>query len=186
MKQERGPRYIKGLDGLRAISILLVIVGHSGFERAPGSLGVTIFFFISGYLITTILFDEYTNEGSINIRHFYIRRFARLFPEQFAYVLISAFIVSFYRDSFRVYDYLSAITYTTNYLNIFTPPEYKNLLPFSHFWSLAVEEHFYLVWPVLLATISFSYRKSSILLFSVLLLSIVVRFIGIFLFWFSS
>ena len=74
-------KVIPSLDGIRAISVLIVVLGHSGFDAfVPGGLGVTIFFFLSGYLITTLLLAEHVRTGRINIFNFYIRRVLRLMP----------------------------------------------------------------------------------------------------------
>lgn len=74
-------RTIPSLDGLRALSILLVMASHSGLQdRVPGVFGVTVFFFISGFLITTLLVGEYRRSGTIAVGAFYMRRFLRLFP----------------------------------------------------------------------------------------------------------
>lgn len=78
---------IPGLDGVRAVSILIVMISHSGMENlVPGVLGVTIFFFLSGFLITSLLFDEYGQNGCINIPSFYVRRFLRLYPPLLVYI----------------------------------------------------------------------------------------------------
>src|SRR5215831_11877000 len=72
---------IASLDGLRALAVLIVVVSHAGYgDTIPGGLGVTIFFFLSGYLITTLLLDEWNEKGTINVKHFYGRRAFRLLP----------------------------------------------------------------------------------------------------------
>src|SRR5258708_23783464 len=77
--------YIPSLDGIRAVSFMLVFLAHAGLEdKIPGGLGVTIFFFLSGYLITTLLRTEADQSGRISIRDFYLRRGLRLFPPLFA------------------------------------------------------------------------------------------------------
>jgi len=74
-------RHIPSLDGLRAVSFLLVFVGHAGLDRfVPGGLGVTIFFFLSGFLITTLMRNEYERTGGVNLRHFWLRRALRILP----------------------------------------------------------------------------------------------------------
>jgi peptidoglycan/LPS O-acetylase OafA/YrhL len=83
-----GMSNIPGLDGVRAISILLVMLSHSGFHFIPGVLGVTIFFFLSGFLITSLLLDEYGKHGTIDIPKFYARRVLRLYPPLLVYVAI--------------------------------------------------------------------------------------------------
>jgi peptidoglycan/LPS O-acetylase OafA/YrhL len=76
----RHPESIPSLDGIRALSVLIVVLAHSGFEIVPGGLGVTIFFFLSGYLITTLMLAEYERSGRLSIPKFYARRFFRLMP----------------------------------------------------------------------------------------------------------
>lgn len=140
---------IPALDGLRAVSILLVMVSHSGLQHlVPGVLGVTIFFFISGFLITTLLMQEHARTGTIAIGPFYTRRLLRLYPPLIAFVGISgvAWIVAGGRlDPLGVF---AALAYLTNYFAIFAPERLQGLG--GQLWSLAVEEHFYLVFPWLL------------------------------------
>jgi len=141
--------YIAGLDGIRAVSIALVMVAHFGFSYVvPGGLGVTIFFFVSGFLITTLLLQERQQYGSISLPNFYARRFLRLSPELLLLVLFCSTVGLLYA-SVRLPDILSALTYTTNYYALYSEYEYNLLLRWPHLWSLAVEEHFYLSFPLL-------------------------------------
>jgi peptidoglycan/LPS O-acetylase OafA/YrhL len=144
---------IPGIDGLRAVSILLVMVSHYGFaNRIPGGLGVTIFFFISGFLITTLMLREASEKGTISIRKFYIRRFLRLQPELFAYVLLSAFLGIAYFGLPRFSDFAAAFLYVTNYYDIVvTGLKETFTIRWPQLWSLAVEEHYYLTYPLLFA-----------------------------------
>jgi peptidoglycan/LPS O-acetylase OafA/YrhL len=142
---------IPSLDGLRAVSIALVLLGHlCGTRGFPASsqtamlysnFGVRVFFVISGFLITTMLIQERENRGQISLSAFYVRRAWRIFPAAFAYLLV---IVPLNWTALSRADILSAITYTVNY---------RNATPWSlgHLWSLAVEEQFYLLWPLVLA-----------------------------------
>ncbi|MBN8730686.1 MAG: acyltransferase [Acidobacteria bacterium] len=146
------PRRIPSLDGLRALSILLVLVGHAiDAQEWPrlfalvghvGNYGVRIFFVISGFLITTLLLKEFDTHGTISLRGFYIRRTLRILPAFFVYVgviwgLYLAGVVPL-KDG----DLLHALTYTMNY--------HENRGWFlNHLWSLSVEEQFYLLWPSL-------------------------------------
>ena len=145
-------RAIPSLDGLRAISIALVLLAHlTGTAHVPdskllerfGSFGVQIFFVISGYLITTILLKEVDKTGTINLGKFYFARSLRLFPA--AYFLIGVMTLLASRGYFYLggVDILHGLTYTTNYS---TKPAWH----LGHLWSLAVEEQFYLIWPMTL------------------------------------
>jgi peptidoglycan/LPS O-acetylase OafA/YrhL len=135
---------IPSLDGLRAISISLVLVGHTAYEgHAPafltpyGPVGVRIFFVISGYLITTILEREHERTSSISLRNFYIRRAYRIFP---AALFFMGIVFAVYWRSLRWFEISAAFLYLANYLP-FRP------WVLAHLWSLSVEEQFYLLWP---------------------------------------
>ncbi len=141
--------YIPGLDGIRAVSILLVMVGHFGFGWiVPGGLGVTVFFFVSGFLITTLLLKERGKYGTISLPNFYARRFLRLSPE----LLL---LIAFGSTVGLIYAYVSkgsivaALTYTTNYYLLYTEAFTDASARWPHLWSLAVEEHFYLTFPLM-------------------------------------
>ena len=135
---------IPSLDGMRAISIALVVIGHwaelrfhSDVAGAFANLGVRIFFVISGYLITTLLLREREKTGSICVREFYARRAYRILPA--AMVFMSIAFVLFWRE-LRWYHMAAALFYLANF--DFTHPWYL-----GHLWSLSVEEQFYLLWP---------------------------------------
>ena len=134
---------IPSLDGLRALAIMLVIVGHLwGGMGAPvflSAFGVHIFFVLSGYLITSLLQKEQAREGRINLLAFYQRRCFRIFPAAFAYILIIAAVSPASRSGL-----IYAATYTVSYHPTGIP------LFFQHLWSLSVEEQFYLLWPLAL------------------------------------
>jgi|SRR5580704_2243608 peptidoglycan/LPS O-acetylase OafA/YrhL len=141
--------YIPGLDGIRAIAFVLVYLGHMGLERfiGRGGIGVTIFFFLSGYLITTLLRIESDGSGTISISQFYLRRTFRIFPPMYVTVAIwmalataGVFVGTVYWQSIVV-----ASLYLTNYANFLTPHGVPGGL--GILWSLAVEEHFYLLFP---------------------------------------
>jgi len=141
------------LDGLRAVSLCLVLFGHlcgtAGFlPRAAGTmfgdlanLGVRVFFVISGFLITSLLVDELDNSGVISLRRFYLRRTMRIFPAFYVYVAMLAGAAALGWVQLLRGDLLHAITYTSNY------HEHQSWLT-GHLWSLSVEEQFYLLWPV--------------------------------------
>ncbi len=144
---------LAGLDGLRAISVLMVMFGHYGFGTIlPGGLGVTIFFFISGFLITTLMLREARATGSISIGRFYLRRLLRLQPELWAMIAITSVAGTLYSAWVwpRAIDLVAAIFYVSNYLSVGVighgvPGE----LRWPHLWSLAIEEHYYLTYPLL-------------------------------------
>ncbi|RNB79723.1 acetyltransferase [Brevibacillus fluminis] len=152
-------RYIAGLDGLRALAVLAVIAYHLNFSWASGGLlGVGVFFVLSGYLITDILATQWKKYGQLDLKDFWIRRARRLLP---AMLLMLAVVVcwtiatdrsqlpTLRSDSFAAIFYVSnwwLIFHQVSYFESFGPPS-----PLGHLWSLAVEEQFYLLWPLLLA-----------------------------------
>lgn len=140
---------IPALDGLRALSILIVMISHSGLQdRVPGVFGVTVFFFISGFLITTLLVGEYQRSGRIAVGAFYMRRFLRLFPPLCVFVAVSCLVWVATGGRLHPLGVLGALGYMTNYLAIFDPHVLQGIG--GQLWSLAVEEHFYLVYPWLM------------------------------------
>jgi peptidoglycan/LPS O-acetylase OafA/YrhL len=143
--------YVPALDGVRAIAFLLVFAAHAGLEWiVPGGLGVTIFFFLSGYLIATLLRLEGARTGTVSLRKFYVRRALRILPPLYI-TLAVAFVLGLFGVNWAIAtpaSYLAAATFCLNY--------YEML--FNHgvwigpglwpVWSLCIEEHFYLVFPV--------------------------------------
>ena len=150
--------YMPALDGLRALSILLVIVAHAGLERyVPGGLGVVIFFVISGYLITGQIIDEVEANGILSIKTFYLRRFFRLAPALAAYIALFSILPLITGQPFTSLQFLSGVFYFANYYKIFIG--YPPLNPFPILWSLAIEEHFYLFFPFILQFFRFHLKK---------------------------
>jgi peptidoglycan/LPS O-acetylase OafA/YrhL len=152
---------IPSLDGLRAISIAFVIVGHMAecglapkFFELYASFGVHVFFVISGYLITTLLLKERTETGGIDLKSFYLRRALRIFPAAYFFMFVMFLI---FRLSAR--DVLTAVTYLSNY-------NASRDWVVGHLWSLAVEEQFYLLWPI--AMVLFFARRRGILIGTIL------------------
>jgi peptidoglycan/LPS O-acetylase OafA/YrhL len=140
---------IPGLDGVRAISILIVMLSHSGLENVfPGVFGVTIFFFLSGFLITNLLLDEYSRSGTIHIGNFYVRRFLRLYPPLVAYIASVVVVLALVGKSVDGIGIAGALFYFANYLYAFASPHLDDIG--VHLWSLSIEEHFYLFFPPLL------------------------------------
>jgi peptidoglycan/LPS O-acetylase OafA/YrhL len=149
-------RVIPSLDGIRAISVLLVVLGHAGFHAAPSGLGVTVFFFLSGYLISTLMLAEKEKTGEIDIPKFYVRRAFRLMPPllvtlAIAYGLTWAGVLA---GGITVAGLAAQLLYFANYYLLFfdpggTVPDGTTIL-----WSLAVEEHFYIVYPLFMILLS--------------------------------
>ena len=145
---------IPSLDGIRAGSVLLVLIAHAGYGHiVPGGLGVTIFFFLSGYLITTLMLQEHARLGAIDIRNFYLRRFFRLFPALFVALFISytLTLAGVLTGGVSIQGLVAQTFYYANYYLIYFNSE--NSIPDGTgvLWSLAVEEHFYIVFPIFMS-----------------------------------
>lgn len=168
-------RYMPGLDGLRAIAVLAVIAYHLNLQWVPGGLlGVTMFFVLSGYLITDILLKQLHPSKKLDLKTFFIRRARRLLPAMFLMIAVVSLwlLIS---DTGRLLslkgDIGSALLYISNWYLIFHEVSYFESFgpasPFGHLWSLAVEEQFYLLWPlVLLAVIRFSPKRGKLALWT--------------------
>lgn len=151
-------RYMPGLDGLRALAVLAVIFYHLHTQWAPGGLlGVTMFFVLSGYLITDILLAQWDRTGRFDMKDFWVRRAKRLLPAMLAVVLATvlwSILVDRSRLPAMLGDVPAALLYYSNWWLIFHEVSYFEsfgpLSPLGHLWSLAVEEQFYIFWPVLL------------------------------------
>ncbi|SHN60603.1 acyltransferase family protein [Bradyrhizobium erythrophlei] len=144
---------IPSLDGLRAVSILIVLVSHAGYGIVvPGGLGVTIFFFLSGYLITTLLMDERKRTGQIHIGKFYLRRIFRLFPPLVVTLVIAYSLVILGRldGGISWAAILAQLLYFANYYGLFFDSGNTTAAGTGILWSLAVEEHFYMIYPAAL------------------------------------
>ncbi len=145
-----GLRYRPELDGLRALAVLVVVVFHvSQPSRFAGYVGVDVFFALSGFLITTILLREIEDHATIRLGRFYVRRLLRLYP---ALILMLVCSFPFYRSlggtiGQQAKEAAIAATYTSN---LYMTYRHEWLSGFTHTWSLALEEQYYLVWPVTL------------------------------------
>jgi peptidoglycan/LPS O-acetylase OafA/YrhL len=153
--RKNSPHRIPSLDGCRAISVLLVVLAHlcetpalqafDPYSRMMfhfGPFGVKVFFVISGFLITNLLLNEERRNGSVSIKEFYIRRAFRIWPVAYAYLFVLAVLAGMHVISVAPHHFVYAGAFLTNQVqesNWFT----------CHFWSLAIEEHFYVVWPVI-------------------------------------
>src|SRR3954452_13908111 len=147
------------LDGLRAVAVYLVVFFHAGAARFGGGyVGVDVFFVLSGFLVTRLLLRDLHTMGSVRFGRFYARRFRRLLPAAFATLIITALVFAAIASPVEVLDaaggFKAAFLYVTNWYFIAQSADYfgANLAsnPVLHFWSLAVEEQFYLLWPPLL------------------------------------
>ncbi|MDD2943355.1 MAG: acyltransferase [bacterium] len=151
MSKETGTVRLPCLDGLRALSIAIVLIGHFFFSGRGGgaALGVYIFFVISGFLITTLLFYEREKSGAVDVIGFYVRRIFRLFPVLALYVAAVISCAIFLKLDFSNLEIVSVALYFTNYYMSYLALHGSELvLPFGVLWSLAVEEHFYLFMPL--------------------------------------
>jgi peptidoglycan/LPS O-acetylase OafA/YrhL len=147
--------HIASLDGIRAIAALIVFAAHTGLEHlVPGGFGVTVFFFLSGYLITTLLRREYEETGTISLKHFYLRRVYRIFPPLYLVlgILILLALTGVVRNDMDALGIAAQLAHLTNYYVASFPDVNDPMVaPFTvPFWSLAVEEHFYLLFPLAL------------------------------------
>jgi len=149
----RAPFHIPSLDGLRAVSFLFVFVAHAGLDRVvPGGFGVTVFFFLSGYLITTLMRMEAEATNRVSLKNFYLRRAVRILPP-FYLVLVLATVLgafSFFGTAthLELVPVASQMLHFSNYL--IAARGWSGVAPGTGvYWSLAVEEHFYFVFPAL-------------------------------------
>lgn len=172
-------KYKPYLDGVRGISILLVAISHAGFGGiVPGGPGVTILFFISGYLITSLLLKEMDDTGEVRLTDFYMKRLWRLMPAFGIYLLASLTLIVALSGQEKVIEFFSAALYFSNYYNVFFT--YDQVAgthsPYGVLWSLAVEEHFYLVFAPLVALLK---KRKRLFWMSIFLIAapLMIRFI---------
>jgi peptidoglycan/LPS O-acetylase OafA/YrhL len=158
--------YLPSLDGWRALSIALVIMHHSSVSSTVpvfrpllqsisdfGEIGVEIFFAISGLLICSRLLEEESSRGQISVQGFYRRRFFRILPAAFFYLLVVAILAAFHVIPLLTLDWFGALFFFRNYLTLLAYLRHSPLALHwytGHFWSLSMEEHFYLVLPGIL------------------------------------
>jgi Predicted acyltransferases len=149
---------LAGLDGLRAIAAFMVVFNHFGVPLVSGGAGVLMFFVLSGFLITWLLLRENDQFGTVSLRKFYMRRSLRIFPAFycFAALVIGVMILRHLRILWP--QTLAALFYVSNYYQaLIGDPD----TPFRHTWSLAVEEQFYLLWPLTFLLLRRDYRRMS-------------------------
>jgi peptidoglycan/LPS O-acetylase OafA/YrhL len=159
---DRGPRakemgYLPGLDGVRALAVIGVLLYHADLSWIPGGfLGVDVFFVLSGFLITSLILEEFDRSGKVDFRKFYLGRARRLLPALIlVLVVVSLAAALVYQDAARqlASDVVASIFYVNNWWYIAADQSYFEFIGrpplLKHLWSLAVEEQFYLVWPAI-------------------------------------
>ncbi|WP_230314481.1 acyltransferase family protein [Candidatus Contendibacter odensensis] len=147
--------YVSELDGLRGAAILGVMGFHADTPFLKGCfIGVDIFFVLSGFLITTLLIQEFDESGSVSLKNFYMRRVLRLGPALIALLIVfclaSFAVLSEEKASRNYVDVIISLAYLSNWARAFSihPPDFL-----GHTWSLSIEEQFYIAWPIILLTI---------------------------------
>ena len=151
-------RYITGLDGIRAIAVIMVLAYHLKLALfKSGFLGVTVFFVLSGYLITGILISEVEEEGTIDLKNFWLRRIRRLVPAVMSMAVVIIFVSAVVNRVIFTKgckDFLASVLGFNNWWQIFNKVSYFEAAgvpsPFTHCWSLAIETQFYLIYPLIL------------------------------------
>ncbi|GIF13248.1 acyltransferase family protein [Actinoplanes teichomyceticus] len=163
-------RFRADIEGMRAVAVTLVVLSHAGLAGLTGGyVGVDVFFVISGFLITTLLLGELTRGGTISLARFYARRAARLLPAATLVLLVTLLASRLWLPATRFgaicLDALYATFYGINWRLAHEGVQYLNAgaepSPLRHFWSLAVEEQFYLAWPLLLLGVARIFRSTA-------------------------
>lgn len=162
------------LDGLRAVAILLVVVAHTITPNVPGGLGVTLFFFISGFIITRMLLGDDFDRGQV--KSFYLRRLFRLAPALLVYIAIAAMAMAAIDLPMPVGDISASLFYYANYHSFWVSHDGVRS-PLGITWSLAIEEHFYVMFPILLLSLRARLDRLQLSLIVVLILTLAWRFI---------
>ena len=155
-------RYLPSIDSLRALAVLAVIIYHVDVNYLPGGfLGVDLFFVLSGYLISSLIIKEYRKTGSINLYNFYLRRARRLLPAVYFMITVGIILMVMFNEVLLKKSRLDAIfgyIYSSNWWYIFHKLDYFDSFgsqsPFKHLWSLAIEEQFYMIFPLLFLLIN--------------------------------
>lgn len=150
-------KYLPSIDSLRALAVLAVIIYHVDVNYLPGGfLGVDLFFVLSGYLISSLIIKEYRKTGSLNLYNFFIRRARRLLPAVYFMITVGLVVMVLFNEVLLRKSHLDAIfgyIYSSNWWYIFHKLDYFDSFgaqsPFKHLWSLAIEEQFYMVFPLL-------------------------------------
>ena len=155
-------KYLPSIDSLRALAVLAVIIYHVDVNYLPGGfLGVDLFFVLSGYLISSLIIKEYRKTGSINLYNFYLRRARRLLPAVYFMITVGIILMVMFNEVLLKKSHLDAIfgyIYSSNWWYIFHKLDYFDSFgsqsPFKHLWSLAIEEQFYMIFPLLFLLIN--------------------------------
>ena len=155
-------RYLPSIDSLRALAVLAVIIYHVDVNYLPGGfLGVDLFFVLSGYLISSLIIKEYRKTGSINLYNFYLKRARRLLPAVYFMITVGIILMVMFNEVLLKKSHLDAIfgyIYSSNWWYIFHKLDYFDSFgsqsPFKHLWSLAIEEQFYMIFPLLFLLIN--------------------------------
>lgn len=155
-------KYLPSIDSLRALAVLAVIIYHVDVNYLPGGfLGVDLFFVLSGYLISSLIIKEYKKTGSLNLYNFYIRRARRLLPAVYFMITVVLVVMVMFNGVLLKKSHLDAIfgyIYSSNWWYIFHKLDYFDSFgsqsPFKHLWSLAIEEQFYMFFPLLFLLIN--------------------------------
>ena len=169
-------KYFPSLDGVRALCVLLVMFNH---VHAPvpgwivGYLGVDVFFVLSGFLITTLLLRERNRSGRISLKGFYIRRFFRIVPVYLFTVLLYFIAVHVARDPVKIAEFQAALPWLLSFLQEYRPESAGNVL--GHAWTLAIEEKFYVFWPLLLILL-YPFRIGAAVLLAAIFIAILLLF----------
>ncbi|MFZ1361850.1 MAG: acyltransferase family protein [Candidatus Nanopelagicales bacterium] len=164
-KRHPGWSYMPALDGIRALAIIGVLIFHGNPNWLPGGyLGVDVFFVLSGFLISSIIFFEIEKTGKLDFKRFYVRRARRLLPALVVVLFASSVLALFFaQDAVAKLreDIVASLFYVTNWWNIAGDQSYFEAMGrapmLQHLWSLAVEEQFYLLWPIVLV-IAYKWR----------------------------
>ena len=154
-------RYITGLDGIRAIAVIMVLAYHLKLSLfKSGFLGVTVFFVLSGYLITGILISEVEEKGTIDLKNFWLRRIRRLVPAVMSMAVVIIFVSAIVNRVIFTKgckDFVASVLGFNNWWQIFNKVSYFEAAgapsPFTHCWSLAIETQFYLIYPLILLSV---------------------------------
>ncbi len=149
--------YMPGLDGMRALAVVTVMIYHANSNWLKGGfLGVEVFFVISGYLITLLLISEHERDHSVDMKQFWMRRARRLLPALFVMLfMLTIWTALFERSTLGKLrgDIVAALAYGSNWYQVYTGQGYaaaNDFAPLRHLWSLGVEEQFYLIWPIVM------------------------------------
>src|SRR5450755_1561513 len=154
--------HYRALDGLRGVAVAAVLLYHGGVSWAPGGfLGVEVFFVLSGFLITSLLVAEWTRAGTISLRAFWARRARRLMPALFVLVVVIGIYYALAGPDKAIPGFLgdgiSTLLYYSNWHQLAAGASYfaagGPVSPFQHTWSLAIEEQFYILWPLVVLAV---------------------------------